>query len=104
MLMPHYSELLDGPTIRWPRQSFRSPRQSLSLFTEVGVKAICSKGNRLDLCLLIQISKPRTTKLNSLAGSLCEKDGFIYVAQKLSNLSATDGKEKSRGHGSVLVR
>jgi hypothetical protein len=35
---------------------------------------------------------------------LCEKDRFIYVAQKLSNLSATHGKEKSRGHGSVLVR
>jgi hypothetical protein len=35
---------------------------------------------------------------------LYEKDGFMYVAQKLSSLSAAAGKETSHGDGRMFLR
>jgi len=79
---------------------------------ERGGKSLCDTGSGpairrktdLLLCLLIQTGKPRPTKVDSLACPLCEKDRVMYVAQKLSSLSPTVGKETSRGQGPVLVR
>jgi hypothetical protein len=62
------------------------------------------KETDLLLCLLGQTGEPRPTKLILLTGRFVRKDRYEYVAQKLSSLSATVGKETSRGDCPLRLR
>jgi hypothetical protein len=61
------------------------------------------KGTGLLLCLLGQTAEYPASRLHLLEGPVRRKDGYRYVAEKVSNLPATDGKETSYRDSPLLL-
>ena len=67
-------------------------------------RSICPKGTDSLLCPLEQTAEYPPGRLYLLAGPVRRKDGYRYVAEKVSSLSATDGKEISHRDSPLHLR